>query len=946
MAQGQAKTLRERRAEALGLPVQRDAEGTKSIARAAADEGLPATPTSPLGAQTTLPNITPSQAKMAGTPAAMTGALGGVSAPVEATPTAPPGPATSPGGNPPETLTARLRQRGVEATAPKASQQDIDNHYRIEEAKATAGAFGESAERLIQSYVPAAAAPTQTVDTAAAQAAGLNTADPKIAAALEEFAKSSHDAQAVYKLESTVGQKGVATKVLKGTDAAAAVTAATPDAGKLQLNADTLRRLGISAERAASLFPPGTNLATKTIDDVRAAAAEMAHRGESEMEGLRHAVLDPAAGHHERNAAAQELLARGGIVQANEADTQALERTVDEGMRVEIGDKSYTVADLLDDKQMSGLIDRLVREPPDSPFHAEMEAKFPGLVKFVGTHQAALSQAASALQDTQKQVVDLQQKAQQTYHTLTSSGLTEDTLNNLLTPGVVKHLADPYSIKAPDAKTLPPIAQLLLDSTNANQPGFVKRLSGLPVDLVKELGKLSAEQLKDLGIVDGGGKWDSFIAARGRHDALEDTTKSTEERLAAAFGGDFSFAKAQTWLDNARMLSRTTGDDHVLNELEQVFDVNHDGKIDDQAAVLSHTEKKLGGKDKTTIGQFLGGRGKGASAWEDFAKIGELSKGQQYAAMVAETRDHGDQDTALDAALKQPVDGPARNLTYETVGPEGKGMWQHLDSAGKQKLNALLKSNSQVNVAKEMDSQKLPTGAPSRIPWEAMPNAYQDANGVAPKNHFKAAAEMSDDDLERTSETLITLGNKGFQGADTPDHPKAEWEGVMQRMAQMVAIAAALREFKRRGIPGSDAKRSIGQWLADPLKLAEMLPDGRVKDAVKFSQNNLGSIPTDAVIDSVPGLESGRERGSAGGQGGAGSGVVGYGPDGAPVYAIDTEGAAAPVYVGGEPGIAAPSRADAGRAGIVIPDEVAPAPARKKGTPAPKRAGGRDANPG
>lgn len=866
MAQGQAKTLRERRAEALGLPVQRDAEGTKSIARAAADEGLPATPTSPLGAQTTLPNITPSQAKMAGTPAAMTGALGGVSAPVEATQTAPPGPATSPGGNPPETLTARLqptlsqrlRLKGVEATAPKASQQDIDNHYRIEEAKATAGAFGESAERLIQSYVPAAAAPTQTVDTAAAQAAGLNTADPKIAAALEEFAKSAHDAQAVYKLESTVGQKGVATKVLKGTDAAAAVTAATPDAGKLQLNADTLRRLGISADRAASLFPPGTNLATKTIDDVRAAAAEMAHRGESEMEGLRHAVLDPAAGHHERNAAAQELLARGGIVQANEADTQALERTVDEGMRVEIGDKSYTVADLLDDKQMSGLIDRLVREPPDSPFHAEMEAKFPGLVKFVGAHQAALSQAASALQDTQKQVVDLQQKAQQTYHTLTSSGLTEDTLNNLLTPGVVKHLADPYAIAAPDAKTLPPIAQLLLDSTNANQPGFVKRLSGLPVDLVKELGKLSAEQLKDLGIVDGGGKWDSFLAARGRHDALEDAAQPIEKRLAAAFGGDFSFAKAQDWLTNARQLSRLTGDDHTLNELENVFDVNHDGKIDPEASVLAHTEHALGGKDKTTIGQFLSGRGKGASAWEDFAKVGQNSEGVKYLADIAELPAGG---FVLGRAVDSKIDDPVRNLSYGMgISEDGTGgMWQHLDAKGKGALKQILDDNAKLRSLSDLNKLRDETGAAVKIPWAAFDNVYQTANGVAPANHLEYGAKMSQDEYTGARNALLKLRHTDPPSKESSDYSYRAWMDTRYRLEQMVdAYDKAHGPLQAPEVDAVDT-RTPGEIIADPMGLGKKLPGGKLKDVTQGTQK----VAAHATDSAMSGLSNPR-RGSSG----------------------------------------------------------------------------------
>lgn len=948
MAQGQ-KTLKELRAEKLGLPVQRDAEGTKSIARAATDEGLAATPASPLGAQTTLPGTTPDQAKMAGTPAAMKNALGGIAPPVVAS--SPAASATAPGEIPAPTLSSKLRQKGVEATAPKETQQDIDNHYRIEEAKATAGSFGESAERLIQSFVPKVATPTYAVDTAAVTAAGLN---PEATKALEEFAKSSRDAAAVITLEGAVAKAlpgydahGIAGKnFIKAGTAADAVTQETPD--KVMLNDDTLgNRLGISRESAAKLFPPGTDLSTKSLADLQEAAASFAHRGESEMEDLRQAVTDPAAGKHERNAAAQELLARGGFVQATEADAEALDDAIDEGLSIQVGDTRYTVADLLDDKQMSGIIDRLLREPPDSPFRKEMEAKLPGLVKFTEAYAAALSQAASALQDTQKKVIDLQDQAQKTWNTLSSSGLSPDLLKSVLGEDVIKHLSDPYAIAAPDTSKLPPVAAALLDPKTdyglEGRPGFVKRMSNLPAGLLKELATLTPAELAASGFVTGGDAWKAFNKMRDSNAALNDTTKTIEQRLAAAFGGDFSFAKAQTWLDNAKMLADVSGDTGTLDELNKLFDVNHDGKLDSEKSIIGHTQAVLGEKGAAGIKQFLGGRGKGAQAWEKFADIGDLTAGQQYAAMIAGTKSTSDQDAALAGALTQPADGPARNLTHAMLGPEDKGMWTHLDDAGKESLKRLLSDNADLRVATELASTTLPTGAPGYIPPAAYPGTAQEKLLKQPaRDPMAAAASLTDDELARTADTWTTLRNKGFQGEDTPDHPKSTWTAMMGNMARMIAAATALREFRKKGLPPAAARKSIGQMFADPLGLAKRLPDGPIKDAIIFSQEDLAAVPTDALIDSLGG-ESGREQAPAGGQGGAGSGVVGYDPNGAPIYGVNTdlEGTGAPIYVDS----ANDTGLSTNQNNIYIPEAVAP-PAPRKGKPAPKRVGGKDANPG
>lgn len=760
-----------------------------SVAATAAAGGAPAAPASPLGASTLSPSITPSQAKMAGTPAQAqsTVSLGGVSTPP------PPAPPQSGAA----TLADAMRAAGAGGeTVSAPTAQDIENRNRVDEARATGGDFAAAAERLVQSYLPGganapkAAGPVYTVDTAAATQAGLT---PQATAALTAYAADPTNQDKLAAAQSASGlapDKIQALLHVQTTEEAAA--AATPQVDALKLDDPTLAKLGMSRDRVAALFPPGTDISTKSVADVRAAVEAMVSSARDPVSQLQAQLTNPLLGPQERDAAAQQLLARGATVHATEEEANKLEADINSGLKISLDGKDYTVEDLLDSAQSSSLIHRLLTEPADSPFRAEMAQKLPDLVSWVDKHEVALSAAASALSDTAKGVTEGQAAVQQTYQNLTSGpmALTDNEIGAIFGDNALRSLKDPYSLHAPDLKGNG-LAQLVLDPAKAgvvDPAGLLARMRGLPPDLQSQLGAFSVDDLKKIGFTDGSQTWTDFLAARQANAQFNAAGLTPEQRIQAYLGADFSMGTAQDWLTKVENAAKVTGDDTGLKDIQNLFDSNHNGTIDDAATIASRLRDEMGSTPPTLQTLLAGKIPHLPDAVANRQAAPELAAGQDFLVeMAGREGNPQSQAVGLDYALAQPADGPARQLSWDDLPHDlSKGVWSHLAPDSVKKLQQLLDSNAQISVNDSLGGMRRPDGGLFRLPFAVYSEAGQRAHGQEPADPATAGAALSKTDYEELDKTLVAMNDMDPPKADSDGFPHAEWDAMKDRAGTMI----------------------------------------------------------------------------------------------------------------------------------------------------------------
>lgn len=828
-----------------------------SLKAAAGEAGLPATPSTPLGAST-LPTpgpggITPDVAKMVGTPnqEPSTVSLGGVGQKKE-TVSSPPAPsgATESVSAAPATLTEALRRRTASAQVAQQKQQDIDNLTRINQARADYGHFGESAERLIQSYVAQpAGVGAASVNRDAASAAGV-ALTPELEAAVQSWAADRANPAKAAAVQAAAHKPGLdPASLVAFTGTTAAATALTPE--KITLSDDTLNRMGLSPDAAQRLLGP--DYATKTVADLEAAAHGRVTSAEDEMTRLNAVLNDPLSGAAERNVAAQELLSRGGIVRATEQQADALDEDVSSGLSVDIGGKPWRVDDLLDDSQMSDLIGRYLREPEDSPLRAELAQKLPALVSFIQKHEGALAEATSELAKTSGGVRDTQAKTAETYSNLTSGpvSLTDVELTDLLGKDVLAGFKNPYGASAPDLSRVGGLAKLLMNPAAIDVArlgpsglgGLVDRIRSLDPDLRRDVGKLDEATLEKLGFLNDSPAWESFTQSRQNVKTVNDKTLPVEERLKAAFGGDFSFAAARDWLDRARITAETTGDDSALTQLQDVFDRNQDGKIDGTGDILSRVKGVLG-QDPPSIKSLLAGTTKTPpDAWSSLSGGAEPTGSQKFLADVVH-KPASVQDAVLAASVNQPPDAPVRQLTYADLGAaaddQTKGVWGHLDDAGKAALTKTLDDNAKIRSSEDLNNVRRPTGELGKIPWEAFDPSFRMSHGVETSDDYRAAgAKLSESDADALAETLLTPGVLTPAKPGSRDYDTGAWNQTVDRAKEMLLSYTMSQPTIRsllEGLPELPPGKTLGDWFADPLGLAKYLPPGMLKRFTEITQ--------------------------------------------------------------------------------------------------------------
>lgn len=817
-------------------PVRRD-ETAPSMQDAAKAAGLPATPSSPLGASG-LPLVSPDVAKMAGVPAAAPAALGGIGA-APTPPAAPAAPAANP-SQPPASLSDALRQKAAPAKAPVQTQEDIDRQTRVQEAKEAYGYFGAAAQRLIDSYAanPPAPAPAPTASSAGLSAIGV-TETPSVDAAITAWAQNPTP-QTYTDLLKATGKTPEqlsaddARALVNLPDAAAAAAAATPE--KAALSDDTLSRMGVTREQAAKLFSPGTDLSKLSVADLTKAAQAHVAGAQGELSALQHTLADPLAGAEARDAAAQELLARGGIVRATEGDAERLAADAEKGFTVDVGGKKYSVEDLLDDTQMSALIHNYLAEPADSPLRAEMAKKMPGLVAFIDKHTTALSEAASHLAASVTETKEKSAVAKQAYTKLTSGpmAISDDDIAALLGKDVLSSMKDPYSLHAVDLSKAGGLVQMLLDPTKVADPkGLLDRIHSVPPDMLADLGKLSAEDLHKIDFDAGGPKWQAFVAARQAHDAFEDTSRSPEDRLKAYLGQDFSLAGAGDMLASAEASAKVSGDDTALSALQDILDKDRNGKIDSPADILDRMEGSVG-KYAPSLKQLLKGSvPAGPALPQDVAKA---SEGQKLLSSWADAPTMAAERKTLGNALLQPADGPARNLTWNDLGgaadDQSKGIWPHLSTEGKQELTQLLDDNAALRATAEIGKLRTPTGDLLRIPWSALDPAAQKVNGQAVVAPEEEGARIPDADGMAAAGALASMQTMQLPYADDKDHPSRVWAETIDRLTRLVGAF-----FVKQHAAGRD-----------PIAEIAALPGGKGPDMAKALDVLLKTNPATAPV--------------------------------------------------------------------------------------------------
>jgi hypothetical protein len=550
----------------------------------------------------------PDAAKMAGTPAQ-------TSAPtvLPQAPAAPTAPATPPPGQLPAPGTRlrdamRLEQPGA-AGPSEAERKRMAEGARLQ---AQFGALGSRIQSLIETggfLAPPGGAPAPAT---AGLLGDISKLTPEQQAAVQKVANNPSDMAAI----AAAKQLGIDPfSYMTDVSTAAGNQASQATVDKIMFTPETAAQMGFDpAQVAASLGIPPEKLAQMSLQDVQAALGSKVDLNHSNTEALKKQAVDPALGPNERAQARAQLKAAGVTgVFASEADMARLDKSVESADQVEFNGKVMSVAELLDDDFMSGLVKEYVDSTEDSEVRKQLREKEPQLAAWIDEHAAALQEASVQMEGGANQYKEIQAGAQAVQDSLTSAGgLPADVATAVMkqldpnwNPGFMTEAVDPAQypgIQLLTGKVPPP---------EGFNPGvFQKNFSSLAKvspEAAAALARLPPEELAKLGA----GQQDSKQFASYMQYVQDWVNVSKldpndpEAAIDYIFGPDASVQSIQEMFTREYELAKRTGSESSwFSTTKKALDADGDGRID--AQLTGNLKDMLGGGNAIKLPTALG----------------------------------------------------------------------------------------------------------------------------------------------------------------------------------------------------------------------------------------------------------------------------------------------------------------------------------------------------
>lgn len=560
-------------------PLVRQADGSlaeddQTTQQLAGQQGLSASPTTPLGVAVLGGNS--HQQKMAGTPNQKEAAVTQ---------------ATEPG----QSLQDTLRRQQIRTTADTGEQaqmeksQDMQNLGQVGQRVTD---FIETQRQILQEQALKAGATNQGVEVKGVdQWQGKDVKASKDI--LARLRANPGDQQAMLELNKAMGSNisiQLSPDQINQLYESAVSAIARGGAGNVDndLNVQDLvgnPEFGYDINGLSQLLGvPPEQLAGYNVGQLRSVISQVADREFANVSNLENQATSTQLGQAERQLArgAAREASRVGT-RASEADVQRIEQSIANADQIAFGGQMYQVDDLLQDDTISKLITDYMQAPPESPMRAQLEATEPELINFIRTNENVLADAAHKLSGSAQTFQQTQQFNRELNRSLTGGIQLDDRLMKSILPdwgemradqvdvGSVPMLSYARAIGADKARGL---ANNINDEVNRD-PQTAQEMSGL-----------SAQQLGDWQIESAqpDSNWQKFyIQPKRFFEQVSATDPDKPDHLVDMAAKDTGGARGAQNKMNANRASNTLGFGSSLNT--GILDNDGDGLVDDGATL-------------------------------------------------------------------------------------------------------------------------------------------------------------------------------------------------------------------------------------------------------------------------------------------------------------------------------------------------------------------------
>lgn len=457
--------------------------------------------------------------------------------------------------------------------------------------------------------------PSMTPEQAAKVQAAVETGtvDPELFTLFNVTVGTEPDA-AKKASDSLLAGLGKYTEAAKDTAIASIQAGLGPNVTLAQMKPDDFAALGLQGlgDLASLLGESEDTLRTMTIDELQARVNRLTEDDFDRVEELQRIANDAFYPENVRRQAQLELreLSSVGVV-ATEADFNKLNQQVQSADIITLGGKEYTVAGLLSDEGISGVI-KAYLDDKDGSYKKLLEAELPELVQFIKANEAALKTASDKLASSATGLASIQQSN-------AKLGSYENTSLQDFNAAIYPE----YDPKKPSATALAQTSAhgILfddkngLDVTSQKQPyaAFLNYLGREDKEAAKQFANYSLPELNDLIAAAGfGTNWkaffDSFQSKQEGIKALNNSTIPAAAAVDRAFGGNGNgdeINKLSSELRNAYLMQELNIGAPLSGEattLIGLLDVSpRDGQVDSMDAIRENIKRYYG--DKVDFGK-------------------------------------------------------------------------------------------------------------------------------------------------------------------------------------------------------------------------------------------------------------------------------------------------------------------------------------------------------
>lgn len=511
----------------------------KTLQEATQQAGLPAAPTTPMGAQ--MLGATPKAADMTGTPQQLKSALQQSVAPQQ-----------------PADLQTALRQKQYQRAVTTEEMEKLSKSASMQ----ALGGLGDRVTNMVNQEKKKGDAVAKIDVPIVATYDGKST-EP-IKETLKQLRASPNDMTLQQAVANYFGRVLTSDEInalfvpqaeAVAGGAAAAIGPTTPGAPVFTLaNMVQDPEFGYTLPQLSQLLQvPEATLANYTVEDLQAKINQVQAQEFEQSKQLQATAVSPLAGAAERQLAqeASRELSSIGIA-VTESDVQNLVNDIASANMVTFNGKQMTYEQALSDENISQFVKAYLEAPANSKTKADMKAAEPTLTAFADKHAGILTTAAANLGAGATQF-----KTIQDFNTgvLNKSGLSKTTLEKLL-PGVVGFLDKQIDIeKIPTLKYLNnlPDADRSLASNEINQAVA----NGLITPA--EFNALTVDELNKLGIGKPKSNWAQWKAYNDKIKEIADIDDTDYNTLMqSAFSDVSDINTAQSYIQKGNAL-RTLG---------------------------------------------------------------------------------------------------------------------------------------------------------------------------------------------------------------------------------------------------------------------------------------------------------------------------------------------------------------------------------------------------